>query len=364
MFFNYLLHLFLTSFLSKLIIFVVFFALLLGDKSKRLNSQAKTEGIVEAMKKLDAKLVAYLAGETEISNKNSISSYEQENVVNLTLENNANSMRSDMDDDVVVVGHRHIRLDDELPATKLEIFKTITGVKLEIEALTLQPDGTKRMDLMQSDIRPIFTVECQLSNELIKRVPRHDMFNIMQFESEKFHSLTQCTRFGQAAERTVQLAKDENGNDVNELDMGRLQFTVWWREPGTCLNELLGMGVLELQDLYNASLLEQCKRIAIERRGKHLASLYFKITLQHCDFNYAANENFLKTRELNKLNSSDNEKNDNSQNSEKQQQQPPTGSSTTAGNSEMNNSSAATTVTTDKGEYADNFLYLKHNKIQ
>lgn len=328
-----------------------------GDKSKRLTTQAKNEGIVEAMKKLDAKLVAYLAGETEITNKNSIASYEEENVVNLSLENSANARMG--------VGHRHIHLDDELPATKLEIFKTITGVKLEIEALTLQPEGTKRMDLMKSDIRPIFTVECQLSNELIKRVPRHDMFNIMQFESEKFQSLTQCTRFGQQAQRAVQLAKDDMDTN-DELNMGRIQFTVWWREPGTCLNEMLGMGVLELEDLYNSSLLEQCKRIAIERRGKHLASLYFKIILQRRDKEQRNNNrNNLKTCELFALkqHSSDN---DNSQTTDKQQPQQQQQATSAGGATGQcsSNLNAANAATTDKGEYADNFLYLKHNKIQ
>ncbi|KAM7359062.1 uncharacterized protein ACRADG_003803 [Cochliomyia hominivorax] len=240
-----------------------------GDIPKRLTSQTKSEEIVEAMKKLDAKLVAYLAGETEITSK--LTNCEEENKVNLNLENNNLSNN----------------LADLLPATKFNIFKSISSIKLEMEALTLQPEGTKCMHLLQNEIEPIITVECQLSNELIKLVPRHDMFHIMQFESEKFHSLTQCTRFGQKAERAVKLdlnqeLSDENANET-VLDFGRIHFTVWWREPGTCLNELLGMGVLELKDLYDASLLEQCKRIEIQRRDKELARLYFKITLQRED---------------------------------------------------------------------------------
>ncbi|XP_013107098.2 uncharacterized protein LOC106086832 isoform X1 [Stomoxys calcitrans] len=240
-----------------------------GEKSKRLSSQAKSEEIVEAMKKLDAKLVAYLAGETEITSKHHLVNCEQENEVNLNLEQNDNNNNN-----------FSVRMDDLSPATKLNIFKSIKGIKIEMEALTLQPEGTKCMDLMQNEIRPIFTVECQLSNELIRKVPRCDMFHLMQFESEKFHSLTQCTRFGQEDERSVILDLDENDNELDEVNLGRLYFTVWWREPGTCLNEMLGMGVLELSDLYNASLLEQCKRIEIQRRDRILACLYFKIILQ------------------------------------------------------------------------------------
>ncbi|XP_073843685.1 uncharacterized protein isoform X2 [Musca autumnalis] len=224
------------------------------------------------MKKLDAKLVAYLAGETELTSKLSTNcEVVENNVDHLSLQE-----EEEQQDE-----HTHTtRLDDLSPATKLNIFKTIHGIKLEMEALTLQPEGTKSMNLMASEIRPIFTVECQLSNELIKKVPRCDMFHIIQFESEKFQSLTQCTRFGQQDERAVKLDLDENGNELSEINLGRIYFTVWWREPGTCLNEMLGMGSLELSDLYNASLLEQCKRIEIQRRGRHLACLYFKITLQ------------------------------------------------------------------------------------
>uniref|UniRef100_A0A1I8MHG9 Uncharacterized protein n=2 Tax=Musca domestica TaxID=7370 RepID=A0A1I8MHG9_MUSDO len=248
-----------------------------GDKSKRLSTQTKSEEIVEAMKKLDAKLVAYLAGETEITSK-----IPEEVVHDINL--------NDSDEQNITT-----RLDDLSPATKLNIFKTIHGIKLEMEALTLQPEGTKSMNLMASEIRPIFTVECQFSNELIKKVPRSDMFHIIQFESEKFQSLTQCTRFGQKDERAVKLDLDENGNELSEINLGRIYFTVWWREPGTCLNEMLGMGTLELSDLYNASLLEQCKRIEIQRRGRHLACLYFKITLQR---NVTAANNILKKRNV------------------------------------------------------------------
>lgn len=327
--------------------------LILGDIPKRLTSQTKSEEIVEAMKKLDAKLVAYLAGETEISTK--LTNCEEENEVNLNLENHNLSNN----------------LADLLPATKFNIFKTIQGIKLEMEALTLQPEGTKCMHLLQSEIEPIFTVECQLSNELIKKVPRHDMFHIMQFESEKFQSLTQCCRFGQKAERTVKLdladqeLSDENANETI-LDFGRIHFTVWWREPGTCLNELLGMGVLELKDLYDASLLEQCKRIEIQRRGKHLACLYFKITLQRED---ALNNNTKQMkRELflpKQLSSdSDSEKTpattDKNKSATGQQQ---TAAQNPSAASAATNSNSINTAN-DKGEYADNYLYLKHTKIQ
>ncbi|XP_023304147.2 uncharacterized protein LOC111686079 [Lucilia cuprina] len=278
-----------------------------GDIPKRLTSQTKSEEIVEAMKKLDAKLVAYLAGETDITSK--LTNCEEENEVNLNLENQSFTNN----------------LEDLLPATKFNIFKSINSIKLEMEALTLQPEGTKCMHLLQNEIEPIFTVECQLSNELIKQVPRHDMFHIMQFESEKFQSLTQCTRFGQQAERAVKLAIDQELSDENAnetvVDFGRIHFTVWWREPGTCLNEMLGMGVLEINDLYNASLLEQCKRIEIQRRGKSLACLYFKIKLQRDGMNTTAAE--IK-RELflpQQLSSSDSDSEKTPATDKKQQQQ-------------------------------------------
>lgn len=297
------------------------------------------------MKKLDAKLVAYLAGETEISSK--LTNCEEENEVNLNLENiNLNT-----------------HLEDLSPATKFNIFKSITGIKLEMEALTLQSEGTKRMNIMLTEIEPIFTVECQLSNELIKLVPRHDMFHIMQFESEKFHCLTQCTRFAQKSERSVKLdlnaeLNDENDNETVE-DFGRIHFTVWWREPGTCLNEMLGMGALEINDLYNNSLLEQCKRIEIQRRGKHLACLYFKIILQRENQKSC----FQMKRELyaQKQISMDSDSEKTSSKSKKNvsnidyQQQAAVQSNTTA---------QSNIGGTDKGEYAENFLYLNHTKIQ
>uniref|UniRef100_A0A1A9UM41 C2CD3 N-terminal C2 domain-containing protein n=1 Tax=Glossina austeni TaxID=7395 RepID=A0A1A9UM41_GLOAU len=249
-----------------------------GDKPVRLTNQSKSEEIVEAMKKLDAKLVAYLAGQNEITTKiNSSTVDDDKHTANLQL------MRQPTNEPL-----RNVLLEDECREKKLEIFKSITGVKLEMEALTLQPEGTRCMELLQTEIRPIFTVECQLSNELIHNVPRYEMFHIMQFESEKFQSLTQCTRFGQEAQRNVRLQFNDNINaylnsnddEGSQLNFGSIHFTVWWREPGTCLNEMLGMGNLKLVDLYNASLLEQCKRISVQRRGIHLASLYFKIILQ------------------------------------------------------------------------------------
>ena len=333
--------------IKKISFFLAFY--FSGDIPKRLTSQSKSEEIVEAMKKLDAKLVAYLAGETEISTK--LSHCEEENVVNLNLENNTH--------------HISHNLEDLLPATKFNIFKTISGIKLDMEALTLQPEGTKCMNLLENEIDPIFTVECQLSNELIKLVPRKDMFHIMQFESEKFHSLTQCTRFGQQAERAVKLDiqeefSDENANET-VFDFGRIHFTVWWREPGTCLNEMLGMGVLDLNDLYNASLLEQCKRIEIQRRGKDLACLYFKITLQRDGMKSSSQmkrEMFL-TKQISS--DSDSEKTstaDKNKSNIGQQQTAQCGM-------QMNTATSSSSISgTDKGEYADNFLYLKHTKVQ
>jgi len=175
--------------------------------------------------------------------------------------------------------------EQELPAVNGEqdqvtpdLFKQVNALQLHLEALTLQAEGTKRMELLQSEVRPIFTVECQLSDELINSVPRAPMFHIMQFESEKFQSLTQCTRFGQTQQREVNLPKLDMDQEGSE--MGSIHFTIWWREPGTCLNEMLGMGCLPLNELYQASLLEQCKCIAIQRRDVHLASLYLKISLR------------------------------------------------------------------------------------
>ncbi|XP_054731673.1 uncharacterized protein LOC129240141 isoform X1 [Anastrepha obliqua] len=251
----------------------------------RANEEAK-----EAMRKLDAKLVAYLAGETKLQPKQRKQS-EQE------LELNSEIDINDYTDEFALE-----EFEDPVEETvenitreELQLFRRIKSVKLQLEALTLEPEGTKRMELLQNETRPIFTVECQLSHELIKHVPRYEMFHIMQFESEKFHSLTQCTRFGQEAQRDVNLTPliDEldcmNGNNNNNnntiVDMpnfGRIHFTVWWREPGTCLNEMLGMGVFELRELYDAALLEQCKRITIQRRGVPLAYIYLKINLLLC----------------------------------------------------------------------------------
>ncbi|EDW34678.1 GL12797 [Drosophila persimilis] len=166
-----------------------------------------------------------------------------------------------------------VACDTELVITP-EIFQRCNALQLHLEAVTLQPEGTQRMELLQSEVRPIFTVECQLSEDLIKSVARYPMFHVMQFESEKFQSLTQCTRFGQTQTREVQLAWNDNE------DMGHVDLTIWWREPGTCLNEMLGMGRLHLRELYEASLLEQCKCVAVKRRDVHLGSIYVKISLR------------------------------------------------------------------------------------
>ncbi|XP_037933932.1 uncharacterized protein LOC119668485 isoform X2 [Teleopsis dalmanni] len=219
---------------------------------------AKPEDIVQAMKKLDANLVAYLSKD-DVSVDDSF---------NLKQSNSASSISQLLSD-----------TEEDREQQMLHAFKSISAIKLQLEALTLQPEGTKRMELMQSEIRPIFTIECQLSNELIKYVPRYDLFHVMQFESEKFQSLTQCTRFGQEAKRNIKMLNENDYDEQGNLNFGRIHYTVWWREPGTCLNEMLGMGVLELDELYNASLLEQCKCITINRRGIHLASLYLKISL-------------------------------------------------------------------------------------
>ncbi|XP_064541018.1 uncharacterized protein LOC135430328 isoform X2 [Drosophila montana] len=217
---------------------------------------------MEAMKKLDADLVALFATAAE------------PNMEQLKKQQHLNKVEQ-------------LWPEQELPEQELtagtgpqeqatpELFKQVNALQLHLEALTLQAEGTKRMELLQSEVRPIFTVECQLSDELISSVPRGPMFHIMQFESEKFQSLTQCTRFGQTQQRQVQLPSGDN-----DKEMGSIHFTIWWREPGTCLNEMLGMGRLPLVELYQASLLEQCKCIAIQRRDLHLASLYLKISLR------------------------------------------------------------------------------------
>ncbi|XP_036326934.1 uncharacterized protein LOC118739611 isoform X1 [Rhagoletis pomonella] len=256
----------------------------------RANDEAK-----EAMRKLDAKLVAYLAGDTKLQPKQSESELDLElNSQNATCANVDAFVEDEFGDAV------EDRVET-LTREELQLFRRIKSVKLQLEALTLEPEGTKRMELLQNDIRPIFTVECQLSHELIKHVPRYEMFNIMQFESEKFHSLTQCTRFGQESQRDVNLTplideldcmhSNSNKNKksgatvasaADKPNFGRIHFAVWWREPGTCLNEMLGMGVFELRELYDAALLEQCKRITIQRRGVPLANIYLKINLLLC----------------------------------------------------------------------------------
>ncbi|KAH8300397.1 hypothetical protein KR018_003601 [Drosophila ironensis] len=216
---------------------------------------------MEAMKKLDADLVALFAtAATDPLSK-------KQPVTALWTEPEAEQMPVELQDE---------EEDVELVITP-EIFRRCNNLQLHLEALTLQPEGTQRMELVQNEVRPIFTVECQLSGDLIRKVPRAPLFHIMQFESEKFHSLTQCTRFGQTAQRQVHMLDKE----LEELAQaaGHVDFTVWWREPGTCLNEMLGMGRLELRELFEASLLEQCKCIAIKRRDLHLGSVYVKISL-------------------------------------------------------------------------------------
>ncbi|KAH8339112.1 hypothetical protein KR074_004421 [Drosophila pseudoananassae] len=212
---------------------------------------------MEAMKKLDADLVALFATAAAEPLKK-----KQQQV--LWTEPESEQIPDDLEE------------EEELVITP-EIFRRCNGLQLHLEALTLQPEGTQRMELVQNEVRPIFTVECQLSADLIRKVPRAPMFHIMQFESEKFHSLTQCTRFGQTAQRQVDM-EEKDWEDLTAT-AGHVDFTVWWREPGTCLNEMLGMGRLELRELYEASLLEQCKCIAIKRRDLHLGSVYVKISL-------------------------------------------------------------------------------------
>ncbi|KAM8707804.1 hypothetical protein ACLKA7_014866 [Drosophila subpalustris] len=220
---------------------------------------AKVE-LMEAMKKLDADLVALFAtaGEPAMEQLKKQQQHQQ-----LWPEQELSEQEL------------ALAANGEIDQATPELFKLVNALQLHLEALTLQAEGTKRMELLQSEVRPIFTVECQLSEELINAVPRASMFHIMQFESEKFQSLTQCTRFGQTQQREVRLPK----LDLDQ-EMGSIHFTIWWREPGTCLNEMLGMGRLNLAELYQASLLEQCKCIAIQRRDVHLASLYLKISLR------------------------------------------------------------------------------------
>lgn len=228
------------------------------------------------MKKIDAKLVAYLAGED-------MKPKEEKLVLDrLKCTSPISQLVGEM-------------VQERFREQQMKIYQRVNSLKMHLEALTLQPAGTKFMELLEEDIKPIFTVECQLSHELIKNISRYDMFHIMQFESGQFQSLTQCTRFAQDAQRDIHLepkyvvdenTKHENGNgngyekeDEAMLNFGKLSFIVWWRQPGTCLNEMLGMAVFDLEELYQASLLEQCKCLAIKRRNIHMANLYFKISM-------------------------------------------------------------------------------------
>ncbi|XP_017059823.1 uncharacterized protein LOC108100427 isoform X2 [Drosophila ficusphila] len=221
-----------------------------------ITCTASNVELMEAMKKLDADLVALFATAASAEQLK----LKQQQV--LWPETESEQIAQDSEDELVITP---------------EIFRSCNALQLHLEALTLQSEGTQRMELVQNEVRPIFTVECQLSGDLIRKVPRYPMFHIMQFESEKFQSLTQCTRFGQTAQRQVNM-EDKNLED-RDTSAGHVDITVWWREPGTCLNEMLGMGRLELRELYNASLLEQCKCIAIKRRDVHLGSVYVKISL-------------------------------------------------------------------------------------
>lgn len=243
---------------------------------------AKQVELMEAMKKLDADLVALFAATAAAEPKMEKLKQQQ-----LWRDGEEQLELSGAAADELSVGEEQQQLElqlqkeqqqEEEQATTPELFKLVNLLQLHLEALTLQPEGTKRMELLQSEVRPIFTVECQLSDELIRSVPRAPMFHIMQFESEKFQSLTQCTRFGQTQQRQVHMS--QAAQEKEQENMGFIQFTIWWREPGTCLNELLGMGRLPLAELYRASLLEQCKCITIQRRDLHLASLYLKISLR------------------------------------------------------------------------------------
>ncbi|XP_043071575.1 uncharacterized protein LOC6556539 isoform X1 [Drosophila grimshawi] len=226
---------------------------------------------MEAMKKLDADLVALFATAVEPTSMDQLKKQQHLNKVEQLW--TEQELPEQVEEEELPAAECMARPQDQ--ATP-ELFKQVNALQLHLEALTLQAEGTKLMELLQTEVRPIFTVECQLSKELIKSVPRAPMFHLMQFESEKFQSLTQCTRFGQTQQRQVQVSEMlESGNE-----MGSINFTIWWREPGTCLNEMLGMGCLPLAELYQASLLEQCKCIAVQRRDLHLASLYLKISLR------------------------------------------------------------------------------------
>ncbi|KAH8361647.1 hypothetical protein KR084_012286 [Drosophila pseudotakahashii] len=214
---------------------------------------------MEAIKKLDADLVALFA---TAASAEPLKMKQQQQQQVLWSESESEQIAQESEDELVITP---------------ELFRSCNALQLHLEALTLQPEGTQRMELVQNEVRPIFTVECQLSGDLIRKVPRYPMFHIMQFESEKFQSLTQCTRFGQTAQRQVDM--EDKSLELEDQSVGHVDITVWWREPGTCLNEMLGMGRLELRELYKASLLEQCKCVAIKRRDVHLGSVYVKISL-------------------------------------------------------------------------------------
>ncbi|CAD7005623.1 uncharacterized protein LOC101457304 [Ceratitis capitata] len=225
------------------------------------------------IRKLDDQQIAYLVGETKFQVKPQPPELQQHSADSNehVLEEFFNAPRK---------AGRTITRND------LEIFKSIKSVRVLLEALTLKPEGSKRIELLQqNNAFPIFTIECQLSKELVQYLPRNEIFNIIQFESDQFHCQTQCTRFGREAQRNINLKPliedlDENASGgESSLNLGRLHFAVRWREPGTCLNELLGFGVLELRDLLKDALLEQCKCVTIHRRGVPLATVYVKVNL-------------------------------------------------------------------------------------
>ncbi|XP_004522479.1 uncharacterized protein LOC101453497 [Ceratitis capitata] len=168
--------------------------------------------------------------------------------------------------------------------------RDVDSLKLRLETLELKPEGCKPLETLQRKTQPIFTVECQLSPELLQHMPRNEMFNIMQFESDNYTPQTQRTHFGQETQRAINLKPiaDElerlnsggSSNIVAFSHFGRIHFNVWLREPNTCSNELYGLGVFELSELYNGDVsLARCKRIAIQRRGESLAVLYLKVNL-------------------------------------------------------------------------------------
>jgi len=150
---------------------------------------------MEAIKKLDADLVALFATAAAAE---PLKMKQQQQV--LWSESESEQIAQDSEDELVITP---------------ELFRSCNALQLHLEALTLQPEGTQRMELVQNEVRPIFTVECQLSGDLIRKVPRYPMFHIMQFESEKFQSLTQCTRFGQTAQRQVDM-EDKSLEDEDQ----------------------------------------------------------------------------------------------------------------------------------------------------